>query len=554
MDFKHVFWIAGLLAAALAVSCDREEKQPEETVIKTNVTLLSYRNAGGSFVSPVLTADDRVKLLDIASGESDIKGPASRGGNSSSFLFAMKKVSAGDRLAGIYPADASVSFQGNSFSFTLPEAQDGTDITVPMVGWTTHSGDAYAGNSLKLEARTALLRATVQKGAYAIRKAVLKANGGENLAGGVTVDMDKGTCAASSPTVTVTFQTPLDCRAEAGTIPFFVAPGTFNSGVTVTYYTDDGQEIESKTSDPVKLAAGTVFDTVPASSGRRLIAAGGTKVYLFDEKPARQAKDYKAGLIWEWDSSAEAAKLSRPDHIDDAKPVYDNKKLLVTRSYSWCALVDIETKNLDFYATGLTNAHSAEILPDDRIAVACADGFVALYDKSRSDVQIANYPLKSAHGVVWNRKKQRLYAIGGSSLQIYKLNDTWKTSPGLVLEKTVSSSGFVTGMHDMTAVDENTLIIGGNKLAFFDVNTEAFTSIPAYSGVAGFKSVNYNAASGELYYTYAWENYSEGNYTWSSHWIRYTDNLKNTFSPSIPAQGIIRVEDINMYKVRVFNW
>ena len=167
---------------------------------------------------------------------------------------------------------------------------------------------------------------------------------------------------------------------------------------------------------------------------------------------------------------------------------------------------------------------------------------------------IASYPLASAHGVVWCEKTRRLYAIGGSSLQVYKLNDAWTTSPALVLEKTISSKGFVTGMHDMTAVDDHTLIIGGNKLAFFDVTTEKFTPVNAYNTVAGFKSVNYNPSTREFYYTYAWTGYAEGSYDWSSHWIRYTDNIENSFSPSIPAQGIIRVEDINMYKVRVFNW
>ena len=134
------------------------------------------------------------------------------------------------------------------------------------------------------------------------------------------------------------------------------------------------------------------------------------------------------------------------------------------------------------------------------------------------------------------------------------MNEAWETRPALVLEKTISSSSFVSGMHDMTAVDDHTLLIGGNKLAFFDIDTERFTAVPAYNAVAGFKSVNYNPATGEMYYTYAYGSYGEGDYTWSSHWIRYTDNIKGAFTPSLDAQGVIRVEDINMYKVRVFNW
>ena len=554
MSNKVLLGGAVFLLSLLAVSCEQEEKAPAEVAITTKISLQSYRNAAGEFVSPRFQLGDQVRLQDTSNGETDVQGPVSAGSNLSSFGFTLKSASDGDCLAAVYPSEADVSFNGMTASYSIPEKQDGNDISLPMIGWTTYSEDSFSGHSIRLSAYMSLVRGVLQKGSYSVQKAVLTANGGENLAGATRLDMNNGTCEASSSSVTVTFPTPLDCRTSVRYVSFFVVPGSFKNGFTVTFYTDEGEQIQSENTKPVTLGPGSVFDTDPASMGRQLLAAGGTKVYLFEEKLSRAARDYKAGLIWEWDSSTETAKLSRPDHIDDAKPVYDNKKLLITSSYSWCALVDIETKNLDFYATGLTNAHSAEILPGDRIVVACAEGYIAIYDKSRSNVQIAQYPLTSAHGVVWSEKKQRLYAIGGTSLQIYRLNEEWNTAPALVLEKTVSSSGFVTGMHDMTAVDDNTLIIGGNKLAFFDVNTERFTGIPSYNSVAGFKSVNYNSASGEMYYTYAWQNYSEGGYNWSSHWIRYTDNLNNSFSPSIEAQGIIRVEDINMYKVRVFAW
>ena len=544
-----------VLATLLPLSCDKNGKE-QATAAQMQITVKARRNAAGITVPFSFTAADAFKLVDVTSGTSDTRGPMNKGTSQSFFVFSLDKAVSGDLLVAHCPADAPVEIEGKKVSFRIPENQDGSDLVFPYIGWTTFSGDSYAGDAISAESPAAVIRASIQKGSYSIVKAVLQANGGEKIAGKVTIDTGARSYTPSAATVTVTLPSPLDCRAESRSIPFFVAPVNLAGGITMTFYTDDGKQVESKVSTPVKLAAGAVYDTDPASVGRQLIAAGGTKVYLFDEKMARDAGNYTAGLVWTWDSNTEKTKISRPDHIDDAKPVYDNKKILVTSSFAWCALVDIETKNLDFYATGLSNAHSAEILPNDRIAVACSDGgdFIALYDKSASNSMIASYPLASAHGVVWCEKTRRLYAIGGSSLQVYKLNDAWTTSPALVLEKTISSKGFVTGMHDMTAVDDHTLIIGGNKLAFFDVTTEKFTPVNAYNTVAGFKSVNYNPSTREFYYTYAWTGYAEGSYDWSSHWIRYTDNIENSFSPSIPAQGIIRVEDINMYKVRVFNW
>ena len=542
--------------AALSLSCCDKNGQDVSAVSKASITVKPCRKSSGVSAAFSFAATDRVRLLDVTTGASDIQAPMNTGGDRSLFMFTLEKAAAGDLLVATLPADAEVEVEGKKIAYRIPEAQDGSDLVCPYVGWTRFSGDTYAGDEIALESRTALIRASIQKGSYSIVKAVLKANGGEKIAGKVTVDTDKGSYTPSAATVTVTLPAPLDCRTDPQVIPFFVAPSNLKSGISITFFTEDGKQVESKVNSQVTLLSGEVYNTDPASVGRQLIAAGGTKVYLFDEKMARDAGNYTAGLVWSWDSNAEKAKLSRPDHIDDAKPVYDNKKLLVTSSYSWCALVDIETKGLDFYATGVSGAHSAEVLPNDRIVVACSDGgdMVALFDKSRSNTLIASYPLTSAHGVVWSDKTQRLYAIGGSSLQVYKLNDAWASNPALILEKTIPSTGFVTGMHDMTAVDENRLIIGGSKLAFFDITTEKFTAITSYNKVAGFKSVNYNPYTGEFYYTYAWEGYSEGSYTWSSHWIRYTDNLYNSFTPSIESQGVIRVADINMYKVRVFNW
>lgn len=555
MKIRTLLWFAAAAATLSCTACNPDGKD-QPVASQMRITVKARRSANGINVPFSFTAADRFKLVDATTGVSDVQDPTNMGTAYSLFMFSLEKASAGDLLVAVYPADADVGIEGTKVSYRIPENQDGGDIICPYIGWTRFSGDAYAGDALSAESRSAVIRASIQKGSYSIVKAVLKGNGGEKIAGRVTVDTESKAYTPTAATVTVTPATPVDCRSEAQVIPFFVAPMNLTNGISITFYTDDGKQVESKVNTPVKLSSGGVFDTDPASVGRQLIAVGGTKVYLFDEKMARTAGNYTAGLVWSWDSNTEKAKLSRPDHIDDAKPVYDNKKLLVTSSYSWCGLVDIETKNLDFYATGVSGAHSAEVLPNDRIVVACSDGgdMVALYDKERSNTMIASYPLTSAHGVVWMEKTQRLYAVGGTSLQVYKLNDAWASSPALVLEKTISSSGFVGGMHDMTAVDENTLIIGGSKLAFFNVTTEKFTAVTAYNGVSGFKSVNYNPATGEFYYTYAWQNFSEGSYTWSSHWIRYTDNIQGSFSPTLDAQGVIRVEDINMYKVRVFNW
>lgn len=146
---------------------------------------------------------------------------------------------------------------------------------------------------------------------------------------------------------------------------------------------------------------------------------------------------------------------------------------------------------------------------------------------------VASYPLSSCHGVVWVASVQRLYAIGGTTLQEYSLVDWDGSNPSLRLESSYSTTGNVAGLHDMTLISEDEIILAGSNscghsCAIFNTQTKKFTPVNHFNGINGMKSINYNPSTGEAYYTYAAAGTSEGGYVW--------------------------VDDINMYKVRVYNW
>ena len=298
-----------------------------------------------------------------------------------------------------------------------------------------------------------------------------------------------------------------------------------------------------------------------SSSSRKLIACGSDKVYVIDATIAHEEGNYNNALLWSW-SSTDFGFGTASDHIDDCKPVNDGKQILVTCSNknAWCAVVDYPSGKVSYVVEGVANAHSAELLPGGRLVVASSDGGdkLVLFDTNGSTSPIASYPLTSAHGVVWVDSVQRLYAIGGSSIQVYSLSAWDSSSPALKLEKTISSSSFVNGLHDASLVDANTIIVAGNNAALLDVRSGSLSGIRHLNGVIGIKSVNYNADSGELYYTYAAAGTSEGSYDWSSHKIRYTDEVNLQLSGDGQSDGsnwsYITVSDIDMYKVRVLNW
>ena len=314
---------------------------------------------------------------------------------------------------------------------------------------------------------------------------------------------------------------------------------------------------QASTQEEVSPKESGVMEKIAARKSTLLLVCGSNMVYLIDAAVASE-KGYKAAILWQWNATAASGTLhldaSRLDHLDDCKPVDDGKKLLVTSSYNWAVLLDIETKEILWFSKDSRNAHSAELLPDNRIAVACSTGdegttgnCIQLFSASKSGAVLCHTPFESAHGVVWHPASGRLYAGGKTSLNCYKLEEAADGSISLAQEKSVKTSSYVTGVHDLTLVDSGTLLLAGKKAALYSVSTGKFTSLDAFAASTALKSVNYNPATKEAWYTDATE--PEGDYSWSSHKIRHTSDV---FSGA--QDRTISIPDINMYKVRVYRW
>ena len=234
-----------------------------------------------------------------------------------------------------------------------------------------------------------------------------------------------------------------------------IAPVALSQGYTVTLTDTDGNSFSVGKTEPVTLEAGGKHDTDDARSSfvTELVFCGDNMVYMIDAGLADETSLQGCGHV---ELGRDRSRLacsgwtsSRCNHLDDCKPVDNGKKLLCTSSYNWCVLLDIATEG------GAVPHHGdaqrplgGDCCPDNRIVVACSDGSgcgqqlgAALRHFARPNLDSrTNRTLGSAHGVVWNETTQRLYAIGGQSLQIYKLKDwTRRQPPSLELEKTVQT-------------------------------------------------------------------------------------------------------------------
>jgi hypothetical protein len=265
-----------------------------------------------------------------------------------------------------------------------------------------------------------------------------------------------------------------------------------------------------------------------------LIVCGDEQVIIIDRQKSTKDSIVK---VWEW-NAAISEGLPEKFHkffqtTDDCKPVGENQ-LLITSSGGGVALVDRESKKTIFYAL-VPNAHSAVLLPGDRIVVALSTAqtgnAIRLYDINQSDEILYADSMYSGHGVVWDAEKSSLFALGFDQLREYKLKNWESPEPQLIKVnewEIPDESG-----HDLYLTSERKLLLSTtNSVWEFDITTSQFAPFKPLEGMDHVKSVNYNAESGELVYT-------KGEISWWTHHI-YFQNPADT----------LQVDDMKIYKIR----
>jgi uncharacterized protein DUF6528 len=223
---------------------------------------------------------------------------------------------------------------------------------------------------------------------------------------------------------------------------------------------------------------------------------------------------------------------------DDCKSVSQGSEILITSSGDAVALVSHSTGNTLFYAT-VKNAHSAELLPGGLIVVASSsdsDGQgdrIILFDRREAEKPLMTLPLTAAHGVVWDHKRNVLWALGGKELVRLRVDSTG-ASPQLVPEKSVplpAREG-----HDLQIVDDcSSLLVTNTKTVFWvDPDRMSFEPYEPFRGIGEIKSLSINPKTKQIAFTRADPNV----------WWTYTLHFLN------PEQQLVLPTMI--YKVRWF--
>jgi hypothetical protein len=255
------------------------------------------------------------------------------------------------------------------------------------------------------------------------------------------------------------------------------------------------------------LASVLILVVVPAARAEPLLLCGGDEVFLVETGDIQKGTIKK---VWSW-RGKDCAELPEPIRklfgtTDDCRPTDGVKTIMISSSGGAVALVDRATGRALWYAR-VPNAHGIELLPGGRIVAASSvsntGNRLMLFDRTTSDVPIAETPLPSAHGVVWDAGRKRLWALGGRELRRYALKDWSTKSPSLALESTFELPDG--GGHDLSAVpgaDELVVTTGGHVF-LFDRTKETFLKHSTLGDRKHVKAIAVHPQSGRLAFTEA---------------------------------------------------
>ena len=234
--------------------------------------------------------------------------------------------------------------------------------------------------------------------------------------------------------------------------------------------------------------------------------------------------------IWNWkaEGSSGLPPTMRNKFLttDECKSIDEGKLILVTSSGGGVALVEQASGNVMFFAS-VPNAHSAEYIPGNLLAVASSfspeGNRINLYSVTVPEIVMYSDSLYGAHGVVWDGKRDLLWALGSNELRSYTLVDGKK--PALELIKSLDlpdSDG-----HDLTFLDnkDELCLSTRNHVWIYNIKEDKIAKHPQIGDESRVKSVSYNKLDGSTAYIKATEE------NWWAYYIRFAGSNKVIYLP-----------------------
>lgn len=210
-----------------------------------------------------------------------------------------------------------------------------------------------------------------------------------------------------------------------------------------------------------------------------------TRLLLLDENADWSDE---GAILWSWSpnqsADIDAAHHRWFSHLTDGKRVLNGTHVITSASGGGVALIRMKDKHVSFYALAGGNTHSVELLPDGNLVSASSTGnYLRVFSTDPAvshapkDVKYVDVELFDAHGVAWDQRLHRLWALGGVDLVRYRYNGD-RRAPALTEEARFTLPDGGSG-HDLFPVPgTRRLFITSWQVWTFDTEAETFAELP----------------------------------------------------------------------------
>ncbi len=241
---------------------------------------------------------------------------------------------------------------------------------------------------------------------------------------------------------------------------------------------------------------------------------GGDEIYQIDPQASPVTK------LWSWRAKDRpeipAALKGAFATTDECKPLDGGKRMLICSSSGGCALLEMPSGKPLWWAR-VPSAHSIESLPNNGIAVASSVGTggnkVVFFDAAVPEKPVAELPLPSAHGLVWDEDRNGLWALGFKELLFLQSR---KTSAPMAFQATARFPLPDEDGHDLRPVPRSSeLIVSTHAHVWrFDREKHVFKLDSELKDRVETKSIDTHPKTGRILLTQAsgenwWTNFVE---------------------------------------------
>lgn len=252
--YKH-FLLPVLLAAGFA--CTNNDNN-QNTLVRVQVERFDWDSSLGEKVASAWKTEEKLCFLFPETGEEESSLPLSVSGVDALYHIESSKESG--TLCCVYPNKETVRLEGNDVIFTIPSKQDGEMLPSIHFGSAKYTTGSYTPSKLHLEPLYDVYKLMFGKMPFTVTSILLSSNSGELISGLCRKDLQTWEIRASSASIEIVPQKPLDMSSSFTLIPVMTANSNFSGGISAVLTLTDGSKYRIDDVDKLRELAETPYE------------------------------------------------------------------------------------------------------------------------------------------------------------------------------------------------------------------------------------------------------------------------------------------------------